>query len=988
MRLSALFQGLAVLPSGADDIEVSAVTLDSRQVHPGVVFVASRGVTSSSKDGHAFVNAAVQAGASAVVVEVAVPCSAPTIISTNARILAARLAERINGRPSQHLKVAGVTGTNGKTTTTFLLAAIARAAQQRAAVFGTLGVGAPEHLQVSGFTTPEAEVLSARLAAMQREGFDVVAMEVSSHALATARVDGLTFAAAGFTNLSHDHLDFHGDFERYFQAKERLFSELLAGDGAAVLPADDDEQGLHARLRQHCKDAVTWGRGPQARLRALDVRSSAAGLAFNLQFDGSATVEVVAPALLGTFNVDNALVAAGLGLGLGFSLLQVADGLRAAAPPPGRMQKVLGDEGSPLVVVDYAHTPDALERALLTARGFTSGKLFVVFGCGGDRDAAKRPAMGRVAADVADFVIITDDNPRSEDSALILDAIAGGIAAAGSHQQVELAALGGSHAWARQPNRRLAIRASVRAAGEGDVVVIAGKGHEREQITKGVQAPFDDVVEAGAALSSSSRPALLPRAFVEATLGGSFGADTPAVFAGVSTDSRALERGTLFVPLVGDTFDGHTFVAEALTRGAAAVLVQRSALGNMGTLPSAGLLVPDTLRALQELAGAWLATMPARRIALTGSNGKTTTKELISAAIGAVVGADGVLATEGNLNNHIGVPLTALCVEPHHAFAVLEMGMNHLDEIAGYCRFARPHIGLVTNMGTAHAGNVGGVEGVARAKAELFAALPKDGVAVVNADDARCLREAVKAACRHISFGTAPFADVRLLAVRPVEQGGQLLSLSYNSKIVEVFLPLDGRHNALNAAGAVAVAVAAGLDFARAAAGLANAQAAHGRLERRRRVDGLLVLDDSYNANPDSMEAGLETLGAIGASATVRPTVAALGPMLELGDHAPAAHRHIGAAAALAGVRALFVCGELGRFFEEGARAAGLTEVVWAVDSAALAPLVAAATRPSDVVLVKGSRGARMERVVGALLQNMQPHQPPSLPPVKLAEDG
>ena len=977
MKLKALLDGLAACPGGADDVDVSAVTIDSRQVRPGVVFIACPGVTETSKHGSAFLAEAVQAGAAAVVVEAAVTASVPIIVTHNARVLAARLAERIHGSPSHRLRVAGVTGTNGKTTTTYLLAAIAGVAGRRGGVLGTLGVGDPTAPRPMApgqhFTTPEAEVLSARLAELQRDSFDVVAMEVSSHALATARVDGVQFAAGAFTNLSHDHLDFHGDLERYFQAKERFFTELLPPTAPAILPAADDDGGFHARLRARRTDAITWGTKDSARLRAVDVDSTASGLAFTLGFDGQ-EVSVTAPALLGAFNLENALVAAGLGLGLGFSLEQIAEGLRQARPPPGRMQRVAHADG-PVVVVDYAHTPDALERALLTARGFTTGRLFAVFGCGGDRDSAKRPLMGRIAADVADVVVITDDNPRSEESSAILDEVGGGI---GAHKLLVDGKDLGSGTWARIANRRLAIRAAVRAAVEGDVVVVAGKGHEREQTSQGVKAPFDDVREAEAALSQASRPAFVPRAFVEATLGGSFTDGAPAVFAGTGTDSRALEPGALFVPLIGESFDGHEFIEVAMQSGAGAALVQRA---RAATTKAPHLAVDDTLAALQALARGWLLSQPAVRIGLTGSNGKTTTKELIAAAIGAVVGPDAVLATDGNLNNHIGVPLTALRVEAHHRFAVIEMGMNHLGEIASYCRFAPPQIGLVTNMGTAHAGNVGGVEGVAAAKAELFEALPTDGTAVVNADDARCLREAAKARCRHVSFGTAPFSDVRLLAVRPLDAGGQLLSMSYASKTIEVELPLDGRHNALNAAGAVAVAVAAGLDFALAAAGLATARPAHGRLERRLRADGLLVLDDSYNANPDSMEAGLEALVHLCAVAPKRPGVAVLGPMLELGEHAPAAHRHIGAAAAQTGARALFVCGELGRFLEEGARAAGLAHVIWAKDSAALAPLVVDAVGRGDVVLVKGSRGARMERVVDALLNQRAPTPAPvSLP--------
>jgi murE/murF fusion protein len=970
ISLRSLLDGLARVPDEAAAIMVDNVTVDSRRVRAGTVFVAAPGATQTSRDGHEFVAAAARAGASAVVVErVLADVGCPQVVVVDARRVAAVVAERLAGNPSEHLTLVGVTGTNGKTTTTYLLAQIVRAAGRRGAVFGTLGVGAPESPAPSGFTTPEAEVLSSRLADVRADGFDVVGLEVSSHALATRRVDGLTFAAAGFTNLTQDHLDFHGTLDAYFAAKARLFTELLPHRGQAVLPAADDEHGFHAQLRRVRPAALTWGTEESARLRATEIEADGSGLRFRLSLDGHEQ-EVHAPQLLGRFNIDNALVAAGLALGIGLTLDDVVRGLAAAAPPPGRMQRVPGVDGGPLVVVDYAHTPDALERALLTARTLAAGRLFVVFGCGGDRDAAKRPLMGRIAADVADAVVITDDNPRSEPSAAILDAIAGGI----SSRRVEVTdpAMLVKGTWHRCANRRLAIRAAVRSAAEGDVVLVAGKGHERDQTTANIKAPFDDVREAAAALRRASRPSFLPRAFVEQALGGMFGVSsdgtpTAAVFAGVTTDSRAIEPGALFVPLKGDRFDGHDWIERALAEGAAAALVARHhPLATRTDLPL--LVVDDPLAALQRLARAWLLSLPTVRIALTGSNGKTTTKELLAAALRGCVGEDAVIASEGNLNNHIGVPLTALRVEAHHRFAVLEMGMNHLGEIASYCSYAPPHLGLVTNMGTAHAGNVGGVEGVARAKAELFEALPPDGIAVVNADDPRCVREAqTKALCRRISFGSAPFADVRLVGVVDLADGGQRLTLGYGSEQAEVTIPLEGRHNAQNAAGAVAVAVAVGLDFVTAVHGLAEVRAAHGRLQRRRRGDGLLVLDDSYNANPDSMEAGLETLRSIGARGR---RMAALGPMLELGEHSPAAHRHIGAAAAQAGLTRLFCCGELGVHTEAGARAAGLADVVWAADAASLAPLVAGALAQdaADIVLlVKGSRGARMERIVDAL---------------------
>jgi UDP-N-acetylmuramoyl-tripeptide--D-alanyl-D-alanine ligase len=379
-------------------------------------------------------------------------------------------------------------------------------------------------------------------------------------------------------------------------------------------------------------------------------------------------------------------------------------------------------------------------------------------------------------------------------------------------------------------------------------------------------------------------------------------------------------------------------------------------------------VVDDTLLALQDLARAHVARLSATRIALTGSNGKTTTKELLAACLRAHHGAPWVLATEGNLNNHIGVPLTALRAEPEHKALVFEMGMNHLKEIELLASIVRPTVGLVTNMGTAHAGNFAdGVEGVAQAKAELYAALPRDGVAVVNADDARCVREAQKhAKCRQLSFGHASWADVRLMHVADRETGGQELELFYGGKTVETSVPLEGRHNVGNAAGAVAAAIAAGVPFEVAARGLASTHAAHGRLERFILAGGVWLLDDTYNANPDSMEAALIALGDL---AGERRKVVVLGEMRELGALAESAHRHIGAAVAAARPAALYACGPLGKLYGEGAVGAGFdaAHVTWTESNAELAPLVVTGLRDGDVVLVKGSRGARMEVIVNAL---------------------
>jgi UDP-N-acetylmuramoyl-tripeptide--D-alanyl-D-alanine ligase len=461
----------------------------------------------------------------------------------------------------------------------------------------------------------------------------------------------------------------------------------------------------------------------------------------------------------------------------------------------------------------------------------------------------------------------------------------------------------------------------------------------------------------------------LSREFVERALGGAgvtIGADVPDVVGEVSTDTRAALEDNLFVALTGERFDAHAFLADALAKGASAAVASRVPEGvDAGRL----ILVDDTLAALQDIAHAHLLSLEARRVALTGSNGKTTTKELIAASLGACVGAGRVLATQGNLNNHVGLPLTALRLDADHDVAVLEMGMNHLGEIERLCEIAAPDVGLVTNVGVAHAGPLGGIDGVARAKGELFAGLGRDAIGIVNLDDARVVgqaRERLRA--RRLTFGRDSGADVRLLNVEAHTTSGLQIDVVYDATEVTAHVPYEGAHNAQNATGALAVAAALGLDFAQAATGLEAATLVAGRLARRTAASGALVLDDTYNANPDSMRVGFVTLDDLAGD---RRRVVALGEMLELGDDAAAQHEQVGRDAVQSGAQLVFACGTHADAYARGARAAGLDaeHIVTADDSAALAPLVERAVGASDAVLAKGSRGARMERVVERLLQ-------------------
>ena len=465
--------------SGTLPAVVTGVSDDSRTVVRGGCFVAVPGLRT---DARRFVADAVGRGAALVVTEgAAVPgVSVPQVLVPSARAAVALLADAWHGTPSRAMTVVGITGTNGKTTTSYLAEALLRARGLATGVLGTVAYVVGGETLTASQTTPDALELTALLARMREAGVRGVAMEVSSHALAQARADALAFDVAVFTNLTQDHLDYHGTLEEYRRAKRRLF-ELTARSPkprrAAVVNADDPAgdtmvEGLPLEV-------LRFGLGARADVRATEHTSSLDGIRMTVATPAGAFT-LTSP-LIGEHNVMNLLGAIGVGIALGLTVETIAATLTAVGAVPGRFEQVKA--GQPfLVVVDYAHTPDALARVLATARKLTRGRLGVVFGCGGDRDRTKRPIMGGIAARQCDRVWVTSDNPRSERPQAIVDEIVAGIREAGAP----------ADRYVSEPDRRAAICAALDWARAGDTVVIAGKGHETYQIVGSDTLPFDD----------------------------------------------------------------------------------------------------------------------------------------------------------------------------------------------------------------------------------------------------------------------------------------------------------------------------------------------------------------------------------------------------------------------------------------------------------------------------------------------------------------
>ena len=501
MTLRDLLREIPDLPPLADvgggpvgDTKVTAVAYDSRQAGPGSVFVALRGVKA---DGASFAREALSRGAVAVLSEAAAPSGVtrPWIQVPDARLALAALAAALHGNPSEELTLVGITGTNGKTTTSYLLASIFEAAGVRCGRIGTVGYRVGDREVEASRTTPEAPELQRMLRAMVAEGCGACVMEVSSHALALRRADRLRFAAVIFTNLTRDHLDFHRDMEEYFQAKRRL-AELLPEGGVAATNLDD-RRG--AEFAASARRTVTYAIDAPADVRPGPLAFSLAGLSFEVRTPRG-TLRLRS-ALVGRPNAYNILAAVAAATALDVPSAAIEDGIRRLTDVPGRFQVVSDPLDDVRVVVDYAHTDDALKNLLETARPLAAGRLITVFGCGGDRDRAKRPLMGAVAARLSDLVIVTSDNPRSEDPVQIIDEVKRGIVMPADRTPPNGQGAPKSTAHLAISDRKTAIERAVGDARPGDLVLVAGKGHEKYQVIGDRTLPFDDVEVARAALA-------------------------------------------------------------------------------------------------------------------------------------------------------------------------------------------------------------------------------------------------------------------------------------------------------------------------------------------------------------------------------------------------------------------------------------------------------------------------------------------------------
>ncbi len=859
------------------DLDVSGVNADSREISAGEIFVALQGTKAK---GAQFAVSAVEAGAAMVICglednlgELNVPV---LHVPDPHRILALLAAAFYGPQPET---IVAVTGTAGKTSVAAFARQIYEYAGLAAASIGTTGIERPAGHIAGSLTTPDPVVLHVELRNLAAEGVTHVAMEASSHGLTQRRLDGVKLAAAAFTNLGRDHMDYHPTVEDYMNAKMRLFDTLMAKGQPAVIFADDAYSQAAVDVASNAGLTVlTVGRkGEFLTLKRVEhERHSQIA-----EIENAGNIYRVVLPLAGDFQIANALVAAGLCIATGVAPELALAALQSLKGAPGRLEHVGTTGNGAMVYVDYAHKPEALEQVLLSVRPFTTGRVIVAFGCGGDRDPGKRPIMGEIAQRLADVVYVTDDNPRTEDAnsirAAILEAAPNAIEIADRHE---------------------AIRAAISQLETGDTLVIAGKGHETGQTINDVVHPFSDKEEAEAAIADVGPKAVGPlwtgQEMVDAMHARPFHG-LPEKVTGISIDSRTLQPGDAFFAITGEKMDGHKFTTAAAAAGASVLVVDERKLPSLGRLTVPLMVVDDVLKALESLGRAARARTKAKIIAVTGSAGKTSTKD----ALAHVLSDCGrVHASTASFNNHWGVPLTLARMHEDTDYGIFEIGMNHPGEITPLVDMVKPHIAMVTLIAAAHLGHFKSLDEIARAKAEIFTGIVKGGVALINRDDKRfkLLSElAAEAGIKKIvGYGANRLSDVVLKSAEYSPTGSKV-EVRVFGKDYGFDIGLPGKHVVQNALGVISACALAGADLEYVTAAFASLQAPDGRgrqYELAVDAGSFTLIDESYNANPASMEVGLEMLATAVSNGAGRK-IAVLGDMLELGKFSSKLHAEL-----------------------------------------------------------------------------------------------
>jgi UDP-N-acetylmuramyl-tripeptide synthetase/UDP-N-acetylmuramoyl-tripeptide--D-alanyl-D-alanine ligase len=907
---------------------------DNRKLQPGDIFFCIKGF---SADGHRFIPDARAQGAALIVGEEPIADNLAGIRVKNSRRAAALAAKLYYGDPTTSFRLIGVTGTNGKTTTSMLLFKALRELSFAAGWIGTLGYQINEIQYTTSHTTPDILELNAIFAEMAAQKVSYVVMEVSSHALALDRVYGAEFDFCLFTNLSREHLDFHGDMESYGAAKLTLFEAAASRSAVAVVNIDDAFGArIHANLLGRGGYVFSVG-GSEADFVIRDDTGNHNWQQSKFTLSHGDIRINIRSSLIGSFNILNLSLCAAMLSVIGFEPRQIAQALNAAKPVRGRFEQVPNPHGIG-VFIDYAHTPDALENVTKAARELNPGRLLCLIGAGGDRDQGKRPLMLKAALQHSDAVIISDDNPRTENPDRIIRDI-----------------VRDSHPWLPWwiiRDRKQAIEAIIELARPGDIVLICGKGHETYQEIEGIRHEFDDRAEAARILESypgdNDDALALPvdRLMLELLFNlepeETKGYRPPATYKHVSTDTRTLKPNSVFFALKGENYDAHAFIPAVLAGNGNLVV------GDMDLPPQKGYLKTDeSLIALGLLCRKYLQMFDVYKVAITGSTGKSTTKEIMAQVLSV---HQPVLKSLANANNMIGLCQTILRIQPRHLYAVLELGTNHFGEIAALTDTCSPDAAVILNIGPSHLEFLIDEEGVFKEKSALFDR-PLE-IRLFDADDDRF--EAFQNTGKGVGFSEK--AGFRISAV---DCGERQCSFKLNEE--DYVIPYNALHYVKNCAFAIALARLRDIPAQTIGDALSSPVSLELRLQVEQLLLGILVAD-CYNANPVSMQKAIEYWRGL---APGSKHVAILGDMLELGEQTEMYHDMIAAILLEHGCDRLLTVGNLAWRYHGSHNPVAVQHFACVDDL--MRSGVLSTLEPGSVILVKGSHGIHLERLLPIL---------------------
>ena len=915
------------------------VQTDNRKIKPGDIFVCIQG---ANFDGHNFINSALEKGAALIVCREINKKDIPYIKVKDSRKAAAVIARTVMLPEKITYTLIGITGTNGKTTTSLILYEALRNLGFRCGWIGTLGYYIEGKTFPSERTTPDIIELNEIFAQMIEAKVDYVVMEVSSHSLSLDRIYGVKFDYCLFSNLGYDHLDFHQTLENYGKAKMSFF-EQGAKDGSISVINTADSFGVQIRDMLKEKKAKVYSLGSNdAEFQYLDIKTDISKSSFKLVAENCEIS--VTSRLIGSFNIQNLGLAALTLYALGFSPEEIHHSLQDIPPVKGRLERVENNCNIG-IFIDYAHTPEAIENVLKAVEDLPHKRILTLMGTGGDRDKGKRPLMLKSALNHSDVVIISDDNPRSENPEAIIKDIV-------SSADIFLP-------WWIIRNRQQAITSIIRLAQKEDIVLICGKGSEDYQEIEGIRHHFQDREETLKALSEREAinkdddELILPidQTLLKLLLTPNWepepkGYREPSSYYFLSTDSRSIKPGSVFIAIKGERYDGHSYLEDILK------IKENCAIGeipyplNQSSEKNRYYQVDNCLKAMGLISRKYLQLFPAKKIALTGSTGKTTCKELMAQVLQS---SAPVLKTLANENNIIGLCKTIIRIKPEQQYAIFELGTNHFGEIAALAEVANPDIGIILNIGPSHLEYFGDEEGVFREKITLF----KRPLALrlYPGDDYRfkCF------ANEGISIGYNENCDYRITQHKCYSENQSF----YLNEDLWV-LPYGAPHFALNSAFAIVLGLKLGIKKEKIQTALNEPIQLELRNQVEKRGTGLLILD-CYNANPYSMQKALEYWQELNPEL---PHYAILGDMLELGESSIMYHQMISAMLSEMHYEQLITVGNYSRIFhpENESPILHYNTVEELIANRKLNSLP-----ENAVILVKGSHAIQLERIIPIL---------------------